>query len=1221
MKVLKIQLQNINSLKSDSPIVIDFEGEAFKDIGLFAITGATGAGKTTILDAIMIALYHKIPRLNISGVGALEMAISHGTTTAFVTLDFENDGIIYQAHWDVQTESKTGKPINPKHNFSIKNLTSKEIIASGKKTAVFDAIESIVTLTADQFLRSVLLAQGEFAAFLNANGTEKAKLLEQITGEEIYNQIGQKTLERKGLEEKLLEKISNKINFDDLISPEQMVVLKEEQSSLGLENKENEKLQKKYNEGSAWYKKESELITKHNHLEQEKNAFFINKNEAEEDLQLLIKNQEAEPFRLLISQTEENQQSRKEHINLIQKNEGELVKVEEQIEEHNCFVKDGIVKQETANAEFTKWQPILQELIEIEQEFSTVSVNKEEKEKQLRDSKSGTEKLTNEKIIKTEKQTLFVEKLAEIEGFLDSRKNMPEVEKCFSDWKVQLTQLKEKKTNHAFEVQKQKVNQQGIEQNTADLLLLKDRFSETKTESGIAEEKVKTLSAQLEKNSIQDIIKEKDKNQKAIGQWQELQKLTVDHAITSKLISNEQQIEKDLLAEQQIEEERVHLLKAKQLIKQELLNKANTILEQQKLIQKYEKDRAQLTKDEPCYLCGSKSHPFVSEYQAPKISDAEKEVVNKTQVLEETQISLQQSQKQVAVVNAKLENVRKSLWHNEELQYKLTESAEKKGLSCTVDQVDLVEKELKVLLDKDVLLTQQIEVNSGFQQQKHTAEMALKIIVAKEQQQSQTLTITTTQLDNLKQIDQQAVEFNDSESKLIEEQETAIGEELSKFKMKVPSPEKTVAILLKIETGIAEYNSKKEEKQATKQEKSNIQTEVEGLEKQLNEFSKQQKKLTLELTDVISDLKVNTKMRVSLLPAQIRVTEKRNELQTQKENREKQLAELEKAAQNFKSEKIKFITSIKTYQTSLTDLTIKKVTIDEGLKSLFDKSGFTNLVTVSSALLPVNEKEKLTRLKEKLINKETELKALETQFKKDFVKLKEQKGFEQSAEEIEILQSEIKVQTDKNNHRLGELTQQFGSDKKLREDNNELVNKKDKQQLILDKWSTLYRLLGGSKDAFNTYVQRITLKNLLLLANIHLFKLNKRYELFMDPVLVNGKELEFTMIDRFHNDQTRAIDTASGGEKFLISLALALGLADLTSRNMTIDSLFIDEGFGTLDQNALESAMHTLETLQSEGKLIGIISHVENLKERIPTQIQVSKRSNGVSEVKVVSGG
>ena len=119
----------------------------------------------------------------------------------------------------------------------------------------------------------------------------------------------------------------------------------------------------------------------------------------------------------------------------------------------------------------------------------------------------------------------------------------------------------------------------------------------------------------------------------------------------------------------------------------------------------------------------------------------------------------------------------------------------------------------------------------------------------------------------------------------------------------------------------------------------------------------------------------------------------------------------------------------------------------------------------------------------------------------------------------------------------------------------------------------------------------------------------------MEELYKPKEELNFNLIDHYQADQSRLVDTSSGGEKFIISLALALGLSDLASKSVKIDSLFIDEGFGTLDNNTLETVISTLETLQSQGKLIGIISHVENLKERIPTQIKITKKSNGISVV------
>jgi len=191
-------------------------------------------------------------------------------------------------------------------------------------------------------------------------------------------------------------------------------------------------------------------------------------------------------------------------------------------------------------------------------------------------------------------------------------------------------------------------------------------------------------------------------------------------------------------------------------------------------------------------------------------------------------------------------------------------------------------------------------------------------------------------------------------------------------------------------------------------------------------------------------------------------------------------------------------------------------------------------------------------------------------------------------------------------------------DNQIRERNKGVFEEISAQGKVLKKWKDLMTLLGGSKHAFNTYVQRLTLRNLIQIANRHLDKLNRRYSLRMNETCKSGEELNFNLIDRYQTDESRLVDTSSGGEKFLISLALALGLSDLASNNVSIESLFIDEGFGTLDKNTLETVISTLETLQAQGKMIGVILHFENLKERIPRQIQVLKKRSGVSEIEII---
>jgi len=130
-------------------------------------------------------------------------------------------------------------------------------------------------------------------------------------------------------------------------------------------------------------------------------------------------------------------------------------------------------------------------------------------------------------------------------------------------------------------------------------------------------------------------------------------------------------------------------------------------------------------------------------------------------------------------------------------------------------------------------------------------------------------------------------------------------------------------------------------------------------------------------------------------------------------------------------------------------------------------------------------------------------------------------------------------------------------------------------------------------------------------ANRHLRKMSDRYLLIRDK----NSPLDLDIMDNYQAGEVRTTKNLSGGERFLVSLALALGLSGMASHNVRIDSLFLDEGFGTLDEDTLESALETLSSLQREGKIIGIISHVPALKERIPVQIQVEKTGGGRSRI------
>jgi exonuclease SbcC len=191
------------------------------------------------------------------------------------------------------------------------------------------------------------------------------------------------------------------------------------------------------------------------------------------------------------------------------------------------------------------------------------------------------------------------------------------------------------------------------------------------------------------------------------------------------------------------------------------------------------------------------------------------------------------------------------------------------------------------------------------------------------------------------------------------------------------------------------------------------------------------------------------------------------------------------------------------------------------------------------------------------------------------------------------------------------LTQQRANEQKMAALTAQVAEK----QTVAEGWSKLNDCIGSADGkAFKVIAQSYTLKLLLLYANKHLATLSRRYKLLQVP-----DTLALQVIDRDMCDEVRTVYSLSGGESFLISLALALGLSSLSGNGLKVESLFIDEGFGSLDADSLRIAMEALEMLQNQGRKIGVISHVQEMSERIAVQIRLVKGSNGNSEAVALS--
>lgn len=287
--------------------------------------------------------------------------------------------------------------------------------------------------------------------------------------------------------------------------------------------------------------------------------------------------------------------------------------------------------------------------------------------------------------------------------------------------------------------------------------------------------------------------------------------------------------------------------------------------------------------------------------------------------------------------------------------------------------------------------------------------------------------------------------------------------------------------------------------------------------------------------------------------------------------------------------------------------------LDESLKTI----GFTAIADAQSALLGASQYKDL-RDKREYLQKQLDAGLQQLQvIEQQLIKLKKDDS-KQELEEIQALlatnnENKIDIQ-----NTLDELRSQIKTQETylLQLDGlKKSIAEEEKKNL---KWRLLNELIGDATGKkFNDFAQDLSLSQLLILANKRLQDLSDRY--ILDKPDLDTEDDSLVAIDEHMGGQRRSVKTLSGGETFILSLSMALALSDMTSRNVTINSLFIDEGFGTLDPETLDQTLDTLEKLQAESsKTVGIISHVDSLKERIGTQIRLSRNGQGYSRIEIV---
>lgn len=402
------------------------------------------------------------------------------------------------------------------------------------------------------------------------------------------------------------------------------------------------------------------------------------------------------------------------------------------------------------------------------------------------------------------------------------------------------------------------------------------------------------------------------------------------------------------------------------------------------------------------------------------------------------------------------------------------------------------------------------------------------------------------------------------------------------------------------------------QQQQAQQEKALLDERFKLLEKSHAEAQSQQQRLQQQRQEAEQALGEQRTQRLALFGEQqiVQVREQLRARQTACEQAIQLAAEHWQKAQEQRDRLGGQLTGL---QQQLLHLAERLQQAEQDWLQALSTSEFDDEASFNAALLNDDQRQQLQRRKEQLQQRQVEASALLTQAVANLEQQRQQRpeGLDESQADPQTLGQDLAAlaqQLKTLQLRQGEVRNQLESDAARRLNQQSLFEQISQSQQQYDDWSYLNQLIGSKEgDKFRKFAQGLTLDHLVYLANNQLGRLHGRYLLQRKT----SDALELQVVDTWQADALRDTRTLSGGESFLVSLALALALSDLVSHKTSIDSLFLDEGFGTLDAETLDTALNALDSLNASGKTIGVISHVEAMKDRIPVQIKV-KKVNGL---------
>lgn len=1214
MQILKLSFENINSLKG--AWTIDFQAPDFRS-GIFAIVGPTGSGKTTILDAICLALYGHTPRIGSITQNANEV-MNRDCDSCRSSLEFQTLSGRYRATWSQKKQKnfdKTGK-----YGQVVSTMEKFEdgcwipITDGSKVTSKKQEVQKIIGLSFDQFKRSVMLSQGDFAAFLKSKPNERAQTLEQITGTQIYSLLSTKVYDLAEEQKKLFEDKQREVELSPVLDDAVVLTKQEQLKGITEEAKVLETQISKIEKESRWISETAELRNQFLRVKAELERLKENRNEFFRKENVVRLAEHAQNILPIFNTLIDKQSLREDSIKEKSAAENELVNATKSLKEKDFNFKAAEEALNNENLQKPKKLALFSQIEFLDAEISPLikssRLAQEEKiklENETSDCKDHLNKAKEDiRKLEEDREKRDLERKEDIKGaFLYQRKD--ELRDC----KITAETLSAALADAEGKADKASETVKSQEKEAEALRIRKEKIASViEADKVLLKEAEKRLSEILDGKTLDELTQE---------QLSFSEQIPLLEAVKSALKAVCDQKEEIVRQEDVMQRDSAELdnwSSKKEGYEKEIQSLTSRQEELEALVQIDEltKVRAELKEGEPCPVCGSLEHPFAANLP-PEVATAKERLA----VVKEESTDLQKNQKEA---DRKIDVLKDRILVSE------------KRLKELRKNLDLAEEELTLKCGR-----------AGLTREGVTEEAAAVLITKKE----------SLLIDIKKRI----AKARDAESKAAAAKEKIAGttEELHRAEMVFSNAqtkfESAKSLLAQAQTGREKARTELEQFwRKTAKEYGSVITDGELFAHNPELFKRWIAKAAKyeELLESCREIENNLAIKKGTLPGLVESVER-----LEKSSREKsdQAAELQTELKTKQLQRDKlFGTKLveierKAYERLLSQLAEAKdqayenlskarsvqAAAEQRLKTAEQRSAEAekNLLSAKTEWTDALKKEKFeseedwrrARLDSEAINalhKEiTDYKAQSrsaadrfSEADKKLAEKESQKLTDKSLEVLEAEKREASAEKEKLLEQKGELQKELKTDEEARIKRAGIEDELKKLKHQVAVWDRLNTLVGSSSgDKYRRYVQSLVLLTLLKNANVELTKLHSRYRLAK-----GGGDMEIKVIDSDLADQERPTDNLSGGETFIVSLALALGLAQMASNNVRIDSLFLDEGFGTLDDDSLEKALNALSSLNAQGKTVGLISHVDQIKERIPSKIVVKRSAQpGVSRL------